>query len=326
MSQELIKIETGIVEYEPTPITDFFEKEGGTAPLLEAMEKAIDAFDYDLSTGAKRSEITALSSKVSKTKTFLEEKGVELKKKLEEEIKPTLDRIAIIDAERSAFKKGCDELRKKARKPLTDWEEEEAERKDALNKRLYDLERMYDASITGSDNIKARISEIEAIDIDDTWDSHQERAAKIKEDIIAAMSDRLSMAIEAEAQQAELDRIRKENEELQRKEQERIAEKAAEDKAKADAQAAIDAANAARVRAEQEAENARQAERDKIEREKLMEEKAAKEREADKKHRAAINCAARDALIEKCAIDNQTAVKVLTAIANGEIDNVTIKY
>jgi len=326
MSQELIKIETGIVDYKPTPITDFFEKEGGTKPLLKEMEKVIDNFDYDLSTKAKRSEITGLSSKVSKTKTFLEEKGKELKKQLEAEIQPTLDKIAVIDAERSAFKKGCDDLRKKARKPLTDWEEAEEERKDALNKRLYDLERMNDPNIIGSENIKARINNIEEIDIDETWQEHQERAEKVKADILAAMSDRLSMALAAEEQQAELDRIRKENEELQRKEQERLAEKAAEDKAKADAQAAIDEANAARVRAEKDAENARQEERDRIEREKLLEEKQAKEREADKKHRASINCAARDALVEKCGIDNQTAVKVLTAIANGEIDHVTIRY
>ena len=341
MTQEqptLISLNTDIVEYKPFNIATLFE-EGGTDDLLDEIEKAIDTFDYDLSSGVKRKEIASLSSKVSKTKTFLEGQGKELKKNLEDQIKPVLDQIAVVDAERSKLKKRCDALRDKAREPLTKWEEEEQKRKDELDKKLYDLEQMENFSQSDhaeyekiSESISARIEAVKEVAIDGTWEEHAQAAAKVKESVLNRLEDMLAQQREHEAKEEELEKLRAEKAELQQKEAERKAQEEADAKAKENAQKEIDEAKEAQIRAEKDAENAREEERKKIEREKLEEEKAAKEREADQEHRGKINREARDEIAgilhnhmgeeEGRAI----ATQVLTAIVKGNIPHVSIRY
>jgi len=327
-SGQLIKIENELVQYEPVTALTLF-KEDGTKDLLDKIEKVIKDFEPDFSTVASRAKIKSLSAKVSKTKTFLEKEGKKLKQSLEEEIAPTLEKISAIDKERSAMKKRCDSLRDLARKPLDDWEAKEQARKDKLDKRLFDLEQMdkfQGGAMLPSDEIQARIEEAENIELDGTWEEYAQPASQTKERVLKNLKESLIIQKQYEDQQAVIKKLEDEKAEREAEIAKEKSDQAAKDKAAIGAQKAIDDAKAETVRAQAQADNAAQAERDKIAFEKLEQEKAAKEREADKSHRAKINREARDAIMKEAGIDSVAAIRVLTAIVNGKVPHTKVMY
>jgi colicin import membrane protein len=147
------------------------------------------------------------------------------------------------------------------------------------------------------------------------------QACRVQEEMNAAAEKarREREAIEAEKAAAEA-RARK-------AEEDRLA---AEAKARADAEAARIKAEADRKAAAEKAERDKQAaieaERKRIADEQAREVAAAAAREADRKHKASVNGAARDALVKEAGLSEQAATAAITAIAKGAIPNVRISY
>lgn len=94
---------------------------------------------------------------------------------------------------------------------------------------------------------------------------------------------------------------------------------------------ALIARRVAQVQAEDAAARAVQAERDKLEKEKKEADAAVAKRQADEEHRIRINNEAQEAIerilvMENSALHKDIAARIILAISQGEIPNVTIKY
>lgn len=315
---------------------------GGIDAELQKLRDMEKSFVPDLKTVKGRKEIASTARKVSTFKARLEEAGKALNSTKRAEIEK-------VDAERRKLKAGCDEIRDRIRKPLTDWEDAEKERE-------------------ADEKLAAEIAEAEdqAHYAHSMWLREKELEAKEAK----AESDRIESERVA-AEKVEVERIRKE--EVKRKEAEELRVKEATERAAKEAtEAAERASTEAAEKAEREIKEAREsAERARILKEnaelekKLAAERAVKEkdeaaelaikekadaeqkaredeqrkqiereeaerletekREANKKYVGAIRKAAKEDLM-KLGMDETVARAVVMAINDGLVANVSIKY
>jgi len=93
----------------------------GLDPYIAKIREEIDLFIPDVSTKKGRDAIASIAHKVAKSKVYLDNCGKELVAELKQ--KP-----ALIDAERKRMRDTLDAWKDEVRRPLTDWENAEAER------------------------------------------------------------------------------------------------------------------------------------------------------------------------------------------------------
>ncbi len=341
-----------------TPL-ELFGPKNSLNEILDNLERDIRSIDLDISTAAGRKNVASIAYKVAKTKTTLDAMG----KGLTDEARK---QIGMIDADRRKMRARLDTLKDEVRKPLTEWEDKEKNRVEALEKALNDLVMLADLPSNQdigetADRIK-KASKIYGRD----WEEFQHRADAEHDSTIKKLEAALKEAKKRADEKAELEKLRREKEARELKEREELiareaaakAQKEAEEKAARQAaeaekrakaerdeierkariareaaakkatedQAKIDAAEAARKDAECKAKQAAQDERGRIEAEKKAEQEQAKEREANKKHRAKINNLAFNAISFLGRISESNAKVIVEAIAKGEIPNVKILY
>lgn len=313
------------------------------------MKGEVDEFVPDLSTVTGRKAIASLAYKVTRTKTAIDEAG----KKLNEEARA---QINAVDAQRRKIREELDGLAELARKPLTEWETAEEERKascDAI------LNRIGIARIVTHDDtpetVTARLEQTrsEAIVQEQFGDGYQ-FAVDAKASAIESLEAAAQRLAQEAADRAELARLRREQEEREaqefaKKEEARMAAQAeAEREAAARRDEASEAARLAEIAAAEE--RSREAAKREAEREaqakiaaaeaeakrlrkidddrKAAEKKAADEqaaRDADRAHRGKVMGAAKDAIVA-LGIDAEAARKIVLAIVAGEIPNVTLRF
>jgi hypothetical protein len=303
-----------------------------------------------------RDAIGSLAMKVSKSKTLIEKCGKELVAEQKAQIK-------LIDDDRIAIVKKFDALRDEILAPRDAWEQAEKDRvkkhQDAIIgiKMPADLLQNHPTEWT-SENIKVAINDLENVCIDSSFEEFEQEAKLAKFETLEKLRTALVAREKYEAEQAELERLRKEQlEREQRERDERIAKEAA-DKARIEAEAKAlaekqrfereqkeqaelaerqqreSAEREARLIAEKEeaelrAQQAAVMERQRIEREQAAKEEAERKAEearlANVKHMRSIN---QEILNKLCAIglDEGQAKAVITAIAKNQIPNVSIKY
>ena len=280
--------------------------------LFAHIDREIADRKPDLSMAKGRDEIKSFAFKITRTKTAIDDAGAEL-------IAEANKTVNAVNAERRAFKTRLDELRDKARKPLTDWEEAESLRKQAMDATL---NRIGLATIIlaadSSEAIAARLSAVEAEELTaEVFQDKLEEAEGHKAGAIRSLATSLERAKQAEIDRAELRRLREEQADRDVKEKELAAEQLAEEHRAAEVRAEREwqaraheeeqaklakAGSDARLKAERDADLARQkAEREhaealaKVEREKhaIIDEQARKdrEREAEAKRAAEIEAA-----------------------------------
>ena len=330
-----------------------FTQEGAIEPYLAMVRKHIDAFVPDMSTADGRKDIKAFAYKVTRSKTALDAAG----KKIVDELK--------------ALPKKVDETRKHVRDTLDAWAE-------AIRKPVEDFEAAEEARVA---NHAARISliaekatlpnGISAADIgqrmnfvcsialsEDACEEFLEEYSRAVDMAINVLTRAHAAAVQYEADQAELAKLREERAEREAKDRaeadakaqrEREAQIEAEaiEKAKRESEEAtarerqqaeetLRQAEAARIAAEERAaaaiEQARQQAADteaRIAREAAEKAQQAederKARERDTEHKAAINRKAVAALIEG-GISEDIARAVIVLIARKQIPNVNINY
>ena len=307
-----------------------YQEQGMVEQLIAAIKEEIASHPVDLSTAKGRGAIASLSASISTRKVALENAG----KALTEHHRAETDKV---NAVKKKIGTSMAELRDLARKPLTDWEKAEDDRKDAINT-ARELFANAIAGRVGPDQINAMRNQVAQTELsEDVFGDLLETAQAEQGDAIAALDAFIERQRQEEADRIELQRLRDEKAKAEQEAQAKVAKEAAEkadaerianaekvaaqraaDEARAKAQAEIDAANAARASAQAELD--RQA----AEQAKAKREEAA--READKAHRSKVMKAAKEAIIEHGGVDEESAKKIVLAITAGSVPSVTLRF
>lgn len=221
-------------------------------------ENELAAFDYESPKGNK--EARSHVYKLRQTKGALE--------KVRKEAKEESLRIGrAVDAEAKEINARIEAMIQVHQVKLDEIEQRERDRINAIQSRIDDIGRVIDSR--ASVDLRARIAEIEAIAIDDTFAEFIADAARTKDAALNKYRPMLADAEKAEAEAAELARLRAEAEARAQKDRDDAIAKAAEERARAEAQAAADRAAKAAAQAIADAAAKAKADREAAERREL---------------------------------------------------------
>lgn len=305
---------------------DVFNKNSAEA-ILSAIEAEVRGEVYDVSTAKGRKEIASIAYKVSQSKTALDKLGKDLVSNWKAQSKA-------VDAERKLIRDRLDALRDEVRLPLTKWEKDEEDRKEA-ERIAKEIEEAHSIALIENDlfdreqEIKrkeeiARIAEEKRI-----AEETAARLEKEKQEREAEIAKRAAEQARIEAEKAAA---------LEKAESARIAAEAlaAEERAKREAeQARIAAAQAAKDaeerhkreiqrQAEELLRKQAEAEQARIDQENLKRQEDER-RAANTRHRGAINRKILESMI-RAGCEESAAKQIIKLAANGNIPNLIIKY
>jgi len=217
---------------------------------LEENNKKL-AFDYESKAGNKqaRSHVNTLrltKGALERTRKEAKEDSLQVGRAIDSEAKEIAARIeAMITVHQAAI----DAIEKR-----------EADRIQAISERIRAIDLVIDSR--KSADLKARITELEAIAIDDSFAEFVAEAAKVKDSTLAKYRAMLAGAEAAEAEAAELARLREEAAARAQKDRDDAIAKAAAERAQAEAADAASRAAAAAAKAISDAERAAKDERE----------------------------------------------------------------
>ncbi|WP_368926451.1 hypothetical protein [Citrobacter freundii] len=305
--------ELAIIEIAPDMAPSIYV-ENGLEKFLEQIRESVKEVP-DLSTAKGRARIASLAAQVSRSKTAVEKPGRDYLRHLKEAVKPA-------EAELRRFVSACDEMRDEVRRPLTEWEDAEKARTEALQQRLVDLRALAEVidaagNYLPSADIHARIQEAKSVVLDDSWQERAAEAGVAKDSTIQQLEASLAVAQKREHEAAELERLRKEAEEKARLEREETIRREAAEQAKrvAEAKAKAELEAAARREAEEKA-RAELAEHQRIEAEhRAAREKQEAEARAEREKQEAIAAEQRKAQEEADRIKRETEAKEAARLA-----------
>lgn len=307
-----------------------FTADNAVDPILARVRKEIDALVPDITTAKGRKAVASMAYTISQTKSYLEEIGKALAAEQKEIPKK-------IDASRKKLRDTLDAWRDEVRKPLTDYEAAEEARIKAHTDAITALNEL-SRTAPGRDSagLRESLDQVEAVVIGPACEEFEADYARAKDAARAALTAELPKAETREAEAEELIRLRAESdaravadrEEKIRHDAAAAATLAAETEAQckldakeAEAQAARDAEAAATKRAEETESRLLQEAADK----KASEEAEVARREADTAHRASIHRAAVHALVAG-GLTGDDAKKVVILIATRQIPAISILY
>jgi colicin import membrane protein len=316
-----------ILESDPATI---YREAGMVDLLVDSIKAEIEGLSVNLETTSGRDAIKSLAHSISKRKVKLENTG----KALTEEHRKAVNEV---NAVKKRIVDEMDSLRDLARKPVTEWEQEEERKKQRVThlRTLY-----YDALLPQTDlsDISSLRRTIEESDIDPDMFGDLAPVAEAERSAAIEALDASTAKLKQEAEdRAELERLRAEKAEIERLAAESARKEAeakveAERIASAEKAAAERAANEERQKAqaaldeERKKAEAAQAELDRRERERKAEAEALAKREADQKHRSSIMRAAKEASMEHGDVDEEAAKKIVLAIVSDSVPNVSVRF
>lgn len=187
--------------------------------ILKKITEEAKAYEPDLSTVIGRKEIASLAYKIAQSKTFMDDCG----KKLGEEAKKTLDTI---NSERKKIRDTLDALKEEVRKPLTNWELKEEQRKAKHKERLTEIEKLGQEvantwMLKTADEINNALSLVVASK-DYDWEDFLEDANTVIPVAKAKLTASLQSKILHDEQQEELKKLRLEKEQREKEEADRL--------------------------------------------------------------------------------------------------------
>lgn len=328
--------ELAVIEIKPEQAPALYVQNGldGYLNLIREQVKEVP----DLSTAKGRARIASLASQVSRSKTAIEKPGRDYLRQLKEAVKPA-------EAELRRFVTECDALRDEVRRPLTEWEEEqariaaeaqaeaerqriEAEQKAAEEALKKQVEADHEIALLLNEKFDRELAEKKA-------EAERQRIAH-EEELKRQAAEKASREAEEKAQREREDAARREAElkiKAEQAERDRIA---AEKRAEAEKVAAAEKAEREKKEAIEAEQRKAQEEAARIKREadakeaaRLAEEKRVAEenarRAADVEHRRTINRRVIADLVAQ-GIPDEHAKTVLLAIAGGKVPDAQIKY
>ncbi len=319
---------TDLVVIEKANALTVFKSADQIEEILQKVEREVMSFVPDVTTAKGRKEIASLAYRVSQTKSYLDGLGKDLVAELKEVPK-------LIDANRKTVRDRLDELRDKARQPVTDWEAEQArikaeeEARIAAEKLAAQIESDHEIALLMDEKIDRERAEAAAV-------AERQRIAH-EEEIRRQAAEQARIEAE-QAAQRERDAAAKREADLQAaKEKAEADAKAAQERAEREKREAAELADRQRIeaaqRADREKQEAIEAERRKAEaaeaarkaEEKRIADEAAA-RAANEAHRKAIGTAVVNALIAHAGLSRDDAIKTLVALKDDLIPHTSITY
>lgn len=296
---------------------EIFTKSEGLDAFKEQFKSDILSVVPDLSTQKGRDAVASNAFKANKQKSKFEATG----KALSAEYKDIPKKI---DATRKMLREFFEEIAVEARRPLTEWEAEEAIKAEAEKARIeaeavaVKVESDHELALLMHNEWLAAKAKKEADELAERkrlQQEHDERIAK------AAQEE------EARKKQAAIDQAEKEKQDAinaQAKAEQDLIDVESRRK-----QEALDAENqriADKQAADRSILKAAEDERKRIADEAEAVEQARLKREADTAHMGKINKDALDAIIASSGITEAQAKQIITAIVKGAVPSVTIHY
>ena len=330
---------TDLVVIEKSNAMAVFTNNDQLDPLIEAIEKEARSLVPDVTTKKGRDAIASMAHKVARSKTYIDNAGKDLVAELKALPKQ-------IDESRRVVRERLDALKDEVRRPLTEWEAEqariaaekaaeeerqriEAEQKAALEALKKQIETDHEMALLMNDAFdreqaekkaeaeRQRIAREEEIKRQAEEKAKREATEKVQREIDAAAAREREAILAKE--RAERERI--EAQQRAEREQREAAERAEREK-----QAAVEAE---RRKAQEEADRIRR-EAEQREHARLAEEKRKADeqerREADVKHRKTVGTEIVKALLAKTSLTRDQAIEVLLAIKDGNIPHTGINY
>ncbi|HFK3155229.1 TPA: cell envelope biogenesis protein TolA [Citrobacter sedlakii] len=318
---------TDLVVIEKSNAMEVFKSADQIEDILQKVEREVMSFVPDVTTAKGRNEIASLAYKVAQTKTYLDGLGKDLVAELKEIPK-------LIDANRKTVRDRLDELKKKARQPLTNYEDEqerikkEEEEKRAAEELAKNIEADHEMALMMNDAFDRDLAEKKAEEQRQRI-AHEEEIKRQAEEKAKREAEEKAAAEIAAAKKREEDAIAaKAQAELLAKQEKEKAEREAKealDRAEREKQEAIEAE---RKKAQEEADRIRR-EAEAKEAARLAEEKRIKDEEErrakDKAHRKEVNNKILSDLL-KAGASEEVAKNIITAIVKGEVFATRITY
>ncbi|STR70835.1 TolA protein [Raoultella ornithinolytica] len=297
-------------------------------PLIEAIEKEARSLVPDVTTKKGRDAIASMAHKVARSKTYIDNAGKDLVAELKALPKQ-------IDESRRVVRERLDALKDEVRRPLTEWEAEqariaaekaaeeerqriEAEQKSALEALKKQIETDHEMALLMNKDFDREQAEKKA---------EAERQRIAREEEIKRQAEEKAKREAAEKAQREIDAAAaREREAILAKERAEREQREAAERAEREKQTAVDAE---RRKAQEEADRIRR-EAEQREQARLAEEKRKADeqarREADVKHRKTVGTEIVKALLANTSLTRDQAIEVLTAIKDGNIPHTGISY
>ncbi|EJR0221554.1 hypothetical protein N0P72_001838 [Raoultella planticola] len=308
-------------------------------PLIELIEKEARSLVPDVTTKKGRDAIASMAHKVARSKTYIDNAGKDLVAELKALPKQ-------IDESRRVVRERLDALKDEVRRPLTEWEAEQA--RIAAEKAAEEERQRIEAEQKAALEALRKQVEVDqemALLMNDAFDREQaekkaeaERQRIAREEEIARQAEEKAKREAAEKAQREIDAaaarereaiLAKERAERERIEAQQRAEREqreAAERAEREKQAAVEAE---RRKAQEEADRIRR-EAEQREQARLAEEKRKADeqarREADVKHRKFVGTEIVKALLANTSLSRDQAIEVLTSIKDGNIPHTGINY
>ncbi|HBR2200363.1 hypothetical protein [Klebsiella pneumoniae] len=297
-------------------------------PLIEAIEKEARSLVPDVTTKKGRDAIASMAHKVARSKTYIDNAGKDLVADLKALPKQ-------IDESRRVVRERLDALKDEIRRPLTEWEAEQARiaaEKAAEEERLR-IEAEQKAALEALRK-QVEVDHEMALLMNDAFDREQaekkaeaERQRIAREEEIKRQAEEKAKREAAEQAQREIDAAAaREREAILAKERAEREQREAAERAEREKQAAVEAE---RRKAQEEANRVRR-EAEQREQARLAEEKRKADeqarREADVKHRKAVGLEVVKALMANTSLTRDQAIEVLTAVKDGCIPHTGISY
>lgn len=308
-------------------------------PLIEAIEKEARSLVPDVTTKKGRDAIASMAHKVARSKTYIDNAGKDLVAELKALPKQ-------IDESRRVVRERLDALKDEVRRPLTEWEAEQARiaAEKAAEEERQRIETEQKAALEALRK-QVEVDHEMALLMNDAFDREQaekkaeaERQRIAREEEIKRLAEEKARREAAEQAQREIDAaaarereaiLAKERAERERIEAQQRAEREqreAAERAEREKQAAVEAE---RRKAQEEADRIRR-EAEQREQARLAEEKRKADeqarREADVKHRKFVGTEIVKALLANTSLTRDQAIEVLTAIKDGNIPHTGISY
>lgn len=221
--------------------------------VKEVIRKGVDEIigDATVETAAGRQKIKSAAYQVARSKTLFDKMGKDFTAKLRNELNET-------NAGRKEIVQWCDDFQREKRQPLTDWEEAERYRQAGHEQNIERMRLLADDRDENNepidvDNLRFQLKALESFESD--WEEYADEAAQVREDCIAKLKGYIEAREKYEAEQAELEALRREAEERRQKEE---AERLERERKEREERIAREAAERARREAEEKAQRERE--------------------------------------------------------------------
>ena len=288
--------------------------------LLERIRSETVTIVPDVSTAGGRKEIASLAYKVARSKTTIDEAGKSL-------VSEWKQKSAEVDAARKKARDYLDALKDEVRKPLDEWEAEQArlerEAAEAAERQRREAEEAARAELARRE---AEIAEREAAIAAKEKEAADRIAAERAEAERLARDEQIRREAAERAEREASEAIaRAERKAAEARERElRAAERAEQERVEAAARAEREKAEAVRQAEARAAEEAARKERERLAEEARV--RADEERKAaNRRHRAKINNEV-VASLTKAGHSEELAKAIVTLIASGQVAHATINY